>query len=255
MSDLHFGDAEEKLVHAATQAVREIGPDALVITGDVTQKGKRAEFAAAQAFLERFDAPRLLAAGNHDTPYAQLLTRGLAPFSRFERRMSAKVDELLALDAAWVRAINTSKGVQARLDWSLGSVSKSTAQSASTDLAAAPDHACRVIACHHPLITPTAAPFRARTRGGSNAAEHFALSGVDLILSGHLHTAFAEPLPYGDRRTYAVGAATAFSSRTRGEPAGFNLIEIAPSTVSVVPYVWSEGGFKPGDAQPLHRRD
>lgn len=255
LSDLHFGDAAPTLVAGAISAVDQIAPDALVVTGDLTQKGRRREFEAARAFLDRFPVPKIIAPGNHDTPLFGLVARTVAPFARFEKAMDATIGSGLALHHLHARTLNTARGVQARMDWSLGSANLNEVERVASELESAPTAACRVVACHHPLITPANAPFPARTRRGRRAARRFAEAGVDLILSGHMHVAFAEALPFQDQRTYAIGASTAFSSRTRGVSPGFNVIRITGADVHVAPHTWVSDRFVEGDARSLPRRD
>ena len=254
LSDLHFGDADPRLVERAVEAIHGLAPDALAVTGDLTQKGRRGEFDEARVFLDRFATPQIIAPGNHDTPYAHLFTRAVAPFSRFERRVANGSGRLMALGGVWARVLNTARGVQARFDWSLGAARPRDVTAVAEELDAAPQGVCRIVACHHPLETPRNAPFPARTLGGVMAARRFADAKVDLILSGHLHVAFAEPLPYADHRTYAIGAATAFSPRTRGEPAGFNHIVVADHSIAVTPHAWDGSDFVARAPQELERR-
>jgi len=252
VSDLHFGDAHPQLVAGLSGALADIRPDLIVATGDLTQAGRRREFAEAQAFFNALDAPVALAPGNHDTPMFNLLTRATKPFRRFGRyfpHLPRRDDGQLAL-----RTLNTARGVQARMDWSLGHVPLSKARAAAQALNAAPAGAARVIACHHPLVTPQNAPMPARTRNGRAAAHVFAATGIDLVMTGHLHARFLEPLPAGDGKTWALGATTALSSRTRGEPVGFNLLEIKPDAFEVTWMIWRGGAFRPDGESRAERR-
>ena len=57
-SDLHFGKPHRPAVsEAILHFVTEHGPDAIVISGDLTQRAKVGEYRAARHFLERL-APR-----------------------------------------------------------------------------------------------------------------------------------------------------------------------------------------------------
>lgn len=254
VSDLHFGDAAPALVEALASALEASGADVVVATGDLTQKGKRREFAQAQDFFKRLDAPAVIAPGNHDTPMFNPVARSFGAFRRFNR-MAPHDAKRSRSAAAAIRAINTARGVQARLDWSLGRVSLSEAREAASELAGAPAGAARVIACHHPLVTPAGAPFRARTRNGRRAAHLFAEAGVDLVMTGHLHSAFLEPLPAGDHATWALGAGTALSTRTRGEPVGFNTVDIRPEGFEVIRWRLDDDGvFRPGKTETAPRR-
>ncbi len=253
LSDLHFGDADAAMTERLAESLHAIAPDVVVATGDLTQKGSRREFEAARAFLSRFDASLVIAPGNHDTPLFNLAVRGFAPFRRF-RRHTPRNASAHAGEAAAIATLNTARGVQPRLDWSLGKVSLSDARKAAAELSAAPPGAARIIACHHPLLTPAGAPMRARTRNGRAAAAMFAGSGIDLVMTGHLHSAFLEPLPGGDGRTWALGASTALSSRTRGEPAGFNLVEVRPDRFVIDTLGWDGSGFEVIQTREAERR-
>lgn len=254
VSDLHFGREDPRLVDALGAAIQACAPDAVVVTGDLTQSGAKREFEAAARFLEALGPPALISPGNHDTPLINPITRAFAPFARFRKRIKAGADARLQTEGAWLRALNTARGWQLRLDWSLGVANDAQVRAAAVDLGHAPAGAARVLACHHPLVTPSNAPFPARTMGGEKAARRLADAGVDLVLTGHMHVAFAEALPGGDGRTYAVGAGTAVSRRTRGEPASFNQIRIEPDVIEVAAQVWREDGFHPDPPWRLERR-
>jgi hypothetical protein len=92
-----------------------------------------------------------------------------------------------------------------------------------------------------------------RVIGGAAGARLLAGAGVDLILTGHVHTPFAFALPFGDARTYSVGAAT-LSLRERGTPAGFNVIEAEADGVLVKAMAWTGSRFETSRTWALRRR-
>ncbi len=92
-----------------------------------------------------------------------------------------------------------------------------------------------------------------RVRGGDRASEILALGGADLILTGHVHIPFAHALPFGDARTYAVGAGT-LSRRERGRPAGFNVIEVEAECIRVAAMAWTGSHFEVERSWGLDRR-
>jgi 3',5'-cyclic AMP phosphodiesterase CpdA len=57
VSDLHFGREDKAALAWFKRAVEEERPDAVICTGDVTQRAKREEFAAATAYLESMPCP------------------------------------------------------------------------------------------------------------------------------------------------------------------------------------------------------
>lgn len=254
LSDLHFGAHDPKACAALVDTLEQAAPQVIVIAGDVTQRGRRREFRALADFLSKLSAPVVMAPGNHDTPLLNLYSRSIAPFRRFRRYTNGLAQSDFRSEDVTVATVNTARGMQLRLDWSLGVANPKAVDAALGVLAESEGSALRVVACHHPLLTPRGAPFEARTLGGSAAAERLCIAQVDLVLSGHLHIAFAEPLPYGDGHCYAVGAGTALSAdRTRGEPPGFNLINADKAAVEITPMRWRHG-FEPSDPIRLRRR-
>jgi 3',5'-cyclic AMP phosphodiesterase CpdA len=228
ISDLHFGAEDPVLARALEEKIAELAPDALAVSGDLTQKGRREEFEAAARYLGRLPYPKLIAPGNHDTPLFNIFARLADPFARHHKRMAPGAVHRFRGERIVARTLNTARGVQLRTDWSLGAVDLDHAAAVAADLASAPPHHARTLVCHHPLVSPAAAPFAPRTRRGDRAARLLSDAGVDLVLTGHLHVEFAEPLPGGDGLTWAIGSGTALSRRLRGTPAGFNAVTAEP---------------------------
>ncbi len=250
ISDIHFGAEDPALVGPLSAAINDLAPDAVILTGDVTTFGRRREFAAARAFLDTLDAPVVGAPGNHDTPYFDMAARLTSPWKRFERWLGPRLQPRAEAGRARIEMLPTARGAQARVDWSLGRVRRRDAECAGEALSG---HAgLRVLAGHHPLVAPGGLTGRAKTSGGARAARLISEAGVDLYLSGHLHQVFAEALDRGDGSVcWFVGAGTALSRRTRGEPASFNVIEAGADPRLVV---WSAGDepvFEPGQAIAL----
>ena len=108
---------------------------------------------------------------------------------RSQRLARARTEAFLD-DRLVMHTLNTARGVQARPDWSLGSVRLREAQEVIDQLNQGHKAAAKAVVCHHPLITPRNAPFPARTRRGEAAARILAEGGVDLVLTGHLHVEF-----------------------------------------------------------------
>jgi 3',5'-cyclic AMP phosphodiesterase CpdA len=59
LSDLHFGRIDPELPPALQRAVVEAAPDLVVVSGDLTQRARLAEFKAAARFLEGLPTPQL----------------------------------------------------------------------------------------------------------------------------------------------------------------------------------------------------
>jgi 3',5'-cyclic AMP phosphodiesterase CpdA len=249
VSDIHFGGENQAAVQAAHAWLEHERPDALAVTGDITQSGRRREFEAARDWLASVRTPHLSTPGNHDTPYWDLIARLARPFERYIAFIGR--DEALATPGLALAAFNTARGAQPRANWSKGQARAQDAQRVR-ELLGRTD-GLRVAICHHPLMEVTGGPMTGRVWGGQEASRILAEGDVDLILTGHVHMPFAHALPFGDGRTYNVGAGT-LSMRERGCPAGFNLIEADEEQIRVTALGWTGSQFEPQRTWGFDRR-
>ena len=90
ISDVHFGAEDRGALNAVAAAVRDEQPDALVCTGDITQRAKHSEYAAATEWFASLGVPIVLEPGNHDMPYYNLIERFTDPYRRY-RALAGKV--------------------------------------------------------------------------------------------------------------------------------------------------------------------
>jgi 3',5'-cyclic AMP phosphodiesterase CpdA len=253
ISDLHFGAESPGLPEALLDSLSALKPDAVIASGDFTQYGRRREFDAARDFFSAIDAPVIAAPGNHDTPYLNLAARVAAPWARFEKRLGQGVTPSWRSTKAAVESFLTARGLQAQFDWSLGRANPKQAAKIAQSLS--DFNGLKVVAAHHPLVAPGGLTGRAKTHGGREAAEVFVQSGVDLVVTGHLHQVFALPQRRPDGKAcWFVGAGTALSHRTRGEPPSFNLFDNTLEGLSLTVYAAQDGEnrFAPVKTQALH---
>jgi 3',5'-cyclic AMP phosphodiesterase CpdA len=252
VSDIHFG-CENTAAVAATRAwLEQERPHALLVTGDITQSGRRREFEAARAWLGSITALKICTPGNHDTPYWDLLARLAWPFQRYAGYIGPGTFEAVSAPGLAVAAMNTARGAQPRANWSKGQARRGDAIRLCEALGRSPG-TLRVAICHHPLMEVTGGPMTGRVWGGEEASRVLAEGGADLVLTGHVHMPFAHALPFGDHRTYNVGAST-LSMRERGSPAGFNLIEADERQIRVTALGWTGSGFEPQRSWGFDRR-
>lgn len=253
LSDIHFGYENEPAVAAVRTWLCEAKVDLTIVTGDVTRWGECEEFAAAAAWLQTVPGAKLVTPGNHDTPYLAPAQRLFAPFLRFEQAIGPSRGQTFVAEGLAVRGVNTARGVQPRMNWSKGQISRQQVEETSAWLQQAPAEALRIIALHHPLVEMTGGPMTGKVWGGHEAAQAFAVAGADLVLSGHIHAPFALPYPFADERTYAVGAGT-LSVRERGVPPSFNAIEVEADTVRIAALTWTGSHFETSRTWSLDRR-
>ncbi len=253
LTDVHFGGEDAGAAEAAVAFAQACAPTLTVFSGDLTLNGLPREFAAGRAWLDRLPRPLLHTPGNHDTPYWNLVLRALTPFARYRRYVGDPFSGAFDRPDFAVRMINTARGAQPRPDWSKGAIDLRVCKAAAQELEAAAPAGLRIVSCHHPLVEAAGAPVSGGVHRGDLAAALMAERGVDLILTGHVHVPFAVPLTAGDGLTYAVGAGT-LSTRTRGTPPSFGVVEWTDEAVTVTAQGWTDGRFQPWRTWSLPRR-
>ncbi|MBR3212922.1 MAG: metallophosphoesterase, partial [Methanosphaera sp.] len=68
MSDIHAGFAEfrEDILLRAINQINKLHPDAVVISGDITDHGYYREFVKVKEYIDLIDSPTIIIPGNHD---------------------------------------------------------------------------------------------------------------------------------------------------------------------------------------------
>lgn len=224
IADIHFGTENPRALAAFEAALSEIETDALAVCGDLTQRGKRSEFQAARDWLDSFDIPKLVVAGNHDTPLLNLYERVVSPFERHDSYFDDLADPV-HLDNAVLTGINTARGWQTRKNWAEGSVNLESLEEA-VSVGDESDGKAGFLICHHPFLSPPDAPMRTATRRGRRASRRLAQSRFRFLLTGHVHVPSVTVVDHEDEAYIAVSAGT-LSTRIRSSPASFNLIDIS----------------------------
>jgi 3',5'-cyclic AMP phosphodiesterase CpdA len=241
ISDLHFGRARPGATGALLRALRLSVPDLVVVTGDLTQRARRREFAAAQEFLARLPATALVVPGNHDLPLWRPMARFARPWGRWRRYISADQIPVVRGPGCVAVGVNTARRWGSWIDWSRGRINRAQLEAVAAAFADTAPETLRILAAHHPfLLLPGGLRHRPVGRASLGLARLIE-SRVDLILGGHVHRAYAgvarAPGPV------VVQAASAVSDRLRGEPNGFNRIRLQPATLTVEVLQWQHGEF------------
>ncbi len=221
LSDLHFGDACAIALHDAQQALFDFKPDCVVATGDITQAGRRSEFAQAAEWFAGLTAPVVLCPGNHDAPVYSLLVRVIAPYRRFEN-LNFPSNWASAEGHAAVVAWNSARAIQSRLDWSQGVHEAHDVDGALSLARRLAPNGWRILACHHPPGPPANAPIRVKTKNAAMTRARFGASAKTILLCGHVHQ-FSQEIVGS---ALIVTAPTLASSRERGRGRGFVLLRL-----------------------------
>jgi len=65
ISDLHFPLVDSRVIDSLAKTINDLAPNLVVISGDLTQRARSSQFAAAAAFLKSLQPPRLVVPGNN----------------------------------------------------------------------------------------------------------------------------------------------------------------------------------------------
>jgi 3',5'-cyclic AMP phosphodiesterase CpdA len=254
-ADLHFGSVPEGLAEELRTLIDAQKPDVVVIAGDLTLRARRREFEQARVWLSSFDAPTLVLPGNHDLPYFNLVQRFRKPFHRYRHAANGTgLMPVIERADGMVLGFNTTRSWQPHLRWQEGTARLRDIEAAKVALSSAPADRFKAVAAHHPLMKVPGLPRAEPVRRAKLALSAFAESGVDLVMSGHIHQSYAVETEVGGWPMLAVGAPTALSSRKRGEANGFWMIEAGEGGIDCTLWLRDEVSFQPTPVRSFPRK-
>jgi 3',5'-cyclic AMP phosphodiesterase CpdA len=217
ISDPHFGTERPAVVAALLRLIDALPPDLVVLSGDITQRARKAQFSAARAFLDTLGAtPALVVPGNHDIPLFDPLARLFRPYANHQRAFGVDLEPSFESADLLVLGVNTTRPYRHKD----GEVSMQQIRQVAARLETADAAQLRVVVTHQPVAVTRSQDEKNLLRGRERAVTRWARAGADLILGGHVHLPYVLPLHDTfaglPRRMWAVQAGTALSSRTRG---------------------------------------
>lgn len=227
ISDTHFGTEEAAVTDALRALIHERKPDAVILSGDITQRARRTQFAAARRFCDSLGVARLLTLpGNHDIPLYNLPARLLNPYGGYRAAFGDELEPLIELDDALLIGVNTTRARRHKD----GEVSRRQIDRVVRLLQRARRDQLRVVVTHQPACVMRAEDEENRLRGGDAAVQAWSAAGADLVLGGHIHLPYVSDvcaLVEGVARTmYCLQAGTAVSHRVRhGSPNSVNMVQ------------------------------
>lgn len=247
ISDLHFGREDRRVAEALQRDLREQPPALLAVSGDVTQRARRAQFLAAREFLAGIPAPRLVVPGNHDIPLFDLASRLLRPLHAYRQHLGEHTDPFYADEEIAVMGVNTARSAS----FKNGRVGTRQITAMSERFCAIPESIFKVLVTHHPFVAVPGDPDPSTVGRGLLALQAAEACGVDLLLAGHLHHGFTVDVRSHHvlvRRSMLVAqAGTAISKRTRLESNTYNWITIDAPRLGIETRAWDGERFRAAD--------
>jgi 3',5'-cyclic AMP phosphodiesterase CpdA len=227
ISDLHCGSPHfvPELLDRALDEINELAPDVVIVSGDLTSDGFRAEYEQAREYLDRLTCDQqIVIPGNHDS-------RNVG-YEHFEELFGERRAEL-HLGGVSIVAVDSTEpdldhGVigRGRYGW----IEERFLQEARL----------RIFVLHHHLLpVPGTGRERNVVHDAGDTLQCLLRAGADLVLSGHKHVPWAWRLE-GLR---VVNAGTVSTTRLRGRTRPcYNVIEVGAERVTVQLRFPGEGG-------------
>jgi 3',5'-cyclic-AMP phosphodiesterase len=218
LSDLHCGQQFflPHLLERAIAEVNEIGPDVVVVSGDLTSNGFKDEYNLAREYLNRVECTAMVVIpGNHDS-------RNVG-YVHFED-MFGERNSVLHLEGVTIVAVDSTEP-----DLDNGQIGRGRYRWIEEQFAAPAD--LRIFVLHHHLLpVPGTGRERNIVHDAGDTLEALQRAQVDLVLAGHKHVPYAWRL----EDLFVVNAGTVSSARLRGNGRPcYNLVEVEGTHVDV----------------------
>jgi 3',5'-cyclic AMP phosphodiesterase CpdA len=267
VSDLHLGAPSVAVqVEALERIIVAESFDAIVLSGDLSQRTRTHEFERARELIQLAErrAPVLVVPGNHDVAW-WMAPMGLgsvrAMYARYRKVIREDLEPELRLSGMTLVGLNSAQGIcpvtlttRPRDLSVVGAVRAEQWAKAKRAFDAAPAGDLKVLVFHHNLLRGHRSNrwgLASRALGVTSAAA----TGAELVLCGHDHEERIE-CPTAAGRRFVVSCASTLSKRVRGGgPSSFNVIDVDTTTIAVAPWTWNVAAqtFIPGQGKCFTR--
>jgi 3',5'-cyclic AMP phosphodiesterase CpdA len=274
VSDLHFGrPASSERLQTLRELIAEIDPDAVAISGDLTQRCTKKEFVQAREYLDAIEkiSSYVVIPGNHDIRWLGAVARNMGglfreqahnfKYSRYTRHISEDLSPSLEVPGAVIAGLNTAHGItrgsitrRFRDLGVIGYVRRADIEHVRKTFENASPDAARIVMIHHNPIRGELSG-RHGLANTEQALHAFADLGTELILCGHDHLDAVHTVERGVHGL-VISTAGTISNRLRpGRASSFNLVTIDERTLRITTYAWQDTeGFVPSEERSYTRR-
>jgi 3',5'-cyclic AMP phosphodiesterase CpdA len=266
-SDVHFGHPAVPEQYEAIEALfHERAYDVVVVSGDLTQRGRAGEFQRARAFIRHAERVSrvMVVPGNHDVAWWRS-PLGLGDDRKILRKyrhyISDDIEPVLRIPGATFVGLNTCHGIiTSTLTWNLrdlsiiGYLREEQLQRAADEFARSPAGDARIIVMHH---NPVKGELSGR-HGLSNTTRvlgAFADLAVDVVCCGHDHQEAVHYVEHTKKGTVISTAGTISNRGRGGRPSSVNTLRISAAEIDVQTLLWSpeQRTFAPGPHRCFRR--
>jgi 3',5'-cyclic AMP phosphodiesterase CpdA len=238
LSDLHFGRVDYAIVEPLVETIRELEPDVVVVSGDLTQRARSEQFKEAREFLDQLPAPQIIVPGNHDVPLHNVFARFLQPLDKYRRYITDDLAPFHSDEEIAVLGINTARSLTIKD----GRINEEQIESIRQRLCPLSNEVVKIIVTHHPFDLPEGHDEDELVNRAQLAMEALAGCGADVLLAGHLHVSHtghsSARYKIAGHNALVVSAGTATSTRGRGETNSFNVLRVKHPFINVERRSW-----------------
>jgi 3',5'-cyclic AMP phosphodiesterase CpdA len=238
LSDLHFGRINPVIIEPLLNFIEVTKPNLVAISGDLTQRARTAQFLEARKFLDAIPFPKIIVPGNHDVPLHNVFARLFAMLDRFRRYICEDLEPFYCDNEIAVAGVNTTRALTGKN----GRISRRQLEKLCLRFRDVSSNHVKIVVTHHPFDLPPGIVGDRVVLRARLAMKVLAKIPVDMLLAGHFHIA-------GTTRTTAryrmdnycgliISSGTTTSTRGRGQPNSFNVIQIESSTIAIAQYRW-----------------
>ena len=236
VSDIHCGTPtfDASVMRSIVERVNRMQPDLVVVVGDLTAEGYEWEFEEAADWIGRFEVPKVVVPGNHDSRNIGYLHFERLFGERFSCYRQPFDDErAMRLGATGVTVVGVDSS---QPDLNAGHVGRERYEWIRQQFHEPDD--LKIFVIHHHLVSvPATGRERNTIVDAGDLLEVLTDLRLDIVLSGHKHV----PFFWGLNGMLLCSSSTASTRRVRGRtPPSWNEVVVDASTIKV--YTHYENG-------------
>lgn len=234
--------------------------DAVIVSGDLTQRARAGEFQRAAVFLRdigRF-APVIAVPGNHDVRWwlaPMRVGRRATLFGAWQQYLGRPIETTLRVSGVTMVGLNTAQGITPRtLTWNMrdlsviGDLQDAQLAHAKAEFAAAPERDLKLLVLHHNPVRGELSR-RFGLKRPKRMMRSIAETGAQVVCCGHDHQEAIQFVEHANTGTIVSTAGT-LSDRSRGgRPSSVNVIEVGDRAVTIETLGWSHASVGFGTSQ------